>query len=664
MPLQLHTTARAVTSDDYAPLETTPLTLTAVYKHGFSTLDNPAVWEMTLTNTADAPWQGVVKMEYRPAVQNPQFWLPGFLYGTNRGDAPIRVDNRYPRLRTGDPEFPASPWWMVRADRLSHPAAFMLDGCRWYGLAAAPYFVRRNGKLKPWQPGAKGEFAQFAGFTCSLENGSVGYTLGYENAPYLFVQSHNIKPRAPMGGNCLTLAAGESVTFPLYTYNIYAVDGPRTLYAALEQIYAQWHTPPRRGASPAQAAALLAGAVARDAWLPDDKNYIGITKEKPDGSYEKNKIFSISWTNGLSAAVPNLLAALRLGDETIRAQSLACIDNIVQNSLDPRCGLPNETWDPDHGWSCRGWWFDGMYTGGHSGYLIGQTLYYILKAYRAEAAHGHDHPDWLAFVQGVVPRLAAARNGDEEYPFTLSEQTGAGLEYDSLGSAWCLAAEAALMQLTGDTADLPAMERSEAHYYDTFVRRAVCYGGPLDTNKTVDSEGVLAYIRAARLLHELTGRAVYLDHLRDALCYEYSFKFCYNVPVQVPPLSRLSWSSCGGSITSVANPHIHPMSCTVADEMIYYLKHRPDAYIESRLKDTVGWSLQTFNTFDREYDYGRAGWMSERFCHCEGLLVQTYPDGSPASTWFALMPWACGSVLEGLCGDWWDYLKEEAVRNI
>ena len=30
--------------------------------------------------------------------------------------------------------------------------------------------------------------------------------------------------------------------------------------------------------------------------------------------------------------------------------------------------------------------------------------------------------------------------------------------------------------------------------------------------------------------------------------------------------------------------------------------------------------------------------------------MQTYPDGSLASTWFALMPWACGSVLEA--GTW------------
>ena len=80
---------------------------------------------------------------------------------------------------------------MVRADRLSHPAAFLLDGGRWYGLSAAPYFVRQNGVLQPWQPGRAGTFAQFAGFTCSLNTGSVGYTLGYENAPWLFVQSNN-----------------------------------------------------------------------------------------------------------------------------------------------------------------------------------------------------------------------------------------------------------------------------------------------------------------------------------------------------------------------------------------------------------------------------------------------------------------------------------------
>ena len=142
--------------------------------------------------------------------------------------------------------------------------------------------------------------------------------------------------------------------------------------------------------------------------------------------------------------------------------------------------------------------------------------------------------------------------------------------------------------------------------------------------------------------------------MRDALYYEYTFKFCYNSLIKVPPLGSVGWSSSGGSITSVVNPHIHPMSSSILDEMFYYLSRKEDAYIRGRLEDTVAWSCQCHNTFDGEFGYGKKGWMSERFCHSEGLVKERYPDGSLASTWFALMPWACGSILEGLTGEAWD----------
>ena len=90
------------------------------------------------------------------------------------------------------------------------------------------------------------------------------------------------------------------------------------------------------------------------------------------------------------------------------------------------------------------------------------------------------------------------------------------------------------------------------------------------------------------------------------------------------------------------------MSSTVIGEMKYYLQFRDDQYVKNRMDDTIGWSLQTFNTKDCEYGYGRTGWMSERFCFCEGLVTEKYPDGEPASTWFALMPWASGSIIEGI----------------
>ena len=184
----------------------------------------------------------------------------------------------------------------------------------------------------------------------------------------------------------------------------------------------------------------------------------------------------------------------------------------------------------------------------------------------------------------------------------------------------------------------------------------MCYGAPLDTDKAVDSEGVLAYLRAVRYLHTITGEKDLLRHMKDALDYEFTYKFCYNSPIKIPPLSTIGWSSCGGSITSTCNPHIHPMSSTVVDEMLYYVKQTGDAYVKSRMEDTVKWGCQTYNTYDGEYGYGEKGWMSERFCYSQGLVVEKYPDGSPASTWFALMPWASASVIEGLVGDYWKEL--------
>ena len=63
---------------------------------------------------------------------------------------------------------------------------------------------------------------------------------------------------------------------------------------------------------------------------------------------------------------------------------------------------------------------------------------------------------------------------------------------------------------------------------------------------------------------------------------------------------------------------------TIVDEMLYYVGQTKDAYVASRLEDTV----------------------------------QPYEDGSLASTWFALMPWEGGSVIEGLAEDAWELSGE------
>ena len=626
--------------------------------------DSPLNTEIRFT--ADSPFSGIIRIALCAETpdESARFFLPGFMYGTNRGDAPLVVDSKAPRLRR-DSSFPASPWWMVRSDRLSHPCAMMFSGGRILGLSASPYYIRQAGHRTAWQPGQSGSFDQYAGFGCSLPDCEVWYTLGYENAPWMFVDSHHILPRKQPDENCFQIGEGETVIVRLSCFDLPAED-EREIHTVLKQVYACWHESPRKQCSVYETVRDIASAIARDAWIPDAHGYSGFVFDK-GSHYETRLLPSITWTNGLAAAVPMLLSSRRLHQEPMRRQALDCIQHIVDNCINSRNGLPYLA-EQDGRWSNRGWWYDKQPVPGHAAYLIGQAVYLILKAYEHEKANGADHEDWLAFARGVIARTEQSRNADGEYPYIFSELTGAGLEYDSFSGAWCLAAAAYCCHLTGDRASLAGLLRSEQWYHDTYVRHEACYGGPLDIDKNVDSEGILSYIRAVRHLHAILCRddpaaspakEALLDHLRDALYYEFTFKFCYNSPVKVPPLSTVGWSSCGGSITSVTNPHIHPMSSSVMDEMFYYLRFRSDDYIRSRLEDTIRWSCQCHNTFDGEYGYGKTGWMSERFCHSEGLLTEKWPNGSPASTWFALMPWACGSILEGLAGDAW---QEDTAR--
>jgi len=632
---------------------------------GISTIKKREL-KITLENLLHTRWSGVIKIELSKKGENPRYFLPAFLYGRNRGEVPQRVENQFPRIRK-EQDCPSSPEWMIRADRISHPAAIIFDEGNIWGIAASPYFIMDEGEKKQWQPDRVGSFYQYAGFGCSYlveveqVQEKLCYTLGYENAPWLFVDSHHIKERASMSEqNSFTIEAGERISIVLEVYEGKA-ESELAVHTILKDIYIKYHQKPRVGDTIEETVKLMSGAVAKDCWEEDKMMYAAqVFETEQEGCYRYNELGSFSWTNGLSVAVPQLIAAIRIRDEEIRKQALECIHGIISGSMNERSGFPYTAYTEGH-WSNHGWWFDLMETSGHSSYIVGQGIYYLLKAYEYEKRlMDCDREEWLAYAEPIIEYMEGSKNQDHEYPYIWSETTGAGLEYDSFSGTWCLAAIAYYSYLTGEKHYIRGLIESEAHYYEAYVRKVECYGTPLDTSKAIDSEGILAYIRAMKYLYLLTKDEKYLDHMRDGLYYEYTFKFIYNVPIQVAPLSKVGWSSCGGSVTSTCNPHIHPMSSSIVDEMLFYLERRADNYIYTRMLDTIGWGCQCHNTYEKEYDYGHRGWMSERFCYSEGLLTENYPTGEPSSTWFCLMPWAVGSILEGLAGDYWERRNKES----
>ena len=51
--------------------------------------------------------------------------------------------------------------------------------------------------------------------------------------------------------------------------------------------------------------------------------------------------------------------------------------------------------------------------------------------------------------------------------------------------------------------------------------------------------------------------------------YEYLWRYGFRARPQCRPLKGSNWNSCGGSITSVSNPHTHPMSVVATGDLDY-----------------------------------------------------------------------------------------------
>lgn len=139
----------------YLPPETQLLSASVICEQGNGSPGDPYQLCIQVKNDGDVPWRGVIRVSLPVDAPSPRFFLPGFMYGTNRGEAPLTVDSKCPRLRE-DGDFLASAWWMVRSDRLSQPCAFAYGNGRLTGFAAAPYYVRCDSWQKAWETGMRG----------------------------------------------------------------------------------------------------------------------------------------------------------------------------------------------------------------------------------------------------------------------------------------------------------------------------------------------------------------------------------------------------------------------------------------------------------------------------------------------------------------------------
>ena len=152
-----------------------------------------------------------------------------------------------------------------------------------------------------------------------------------------------------------------------------------------------------------------------------------------------------------------------------------------------------------------------------------------------------------------------------------------------------------------------------------------------------------------KTLHEITRKSEYFDFLMHGLHYEFSWKFAYNTRHINEPLKSLKWASCGGSITSSHNIHIHPMGSLIAEEIYYAYLISNDKYIASRLKDTLNWALGSYNDGDPRWGFGAPGHTTEQFFFTDGC--QDTLDEGVGEIWKDHLSWAASCILFSCVAD-------------
>ncbi len=652
-------------------------------KTGNGNPENPYVFGIEINNHSDKIWTGVIKVALLTDKKDARFFLPGYMYGNNNSESnlPPRLIKEFQRLRKGPVNEPFSPYWYMRSDQLTHPVAVMFTDHEIVGISGSPYMTKAD-PLTFWEPGnsrAREGFAGYNGFYCSIEkNAEAGFTVGYLNYPGIYTSPWEYtRYNASQSQGCISIPAGTTAKFGIRVFS-FKSEHEDGLSKVIENVYDSYHEKPlkKNESGIRETVTDICNAISKDAYSPAGNSYSLITmrsmsifmsnqyemkKRYTPGDYEFNYEGLIGWTNGAVIAVPLLQASYRLSDGALHSQAVKVIDEIIDKSLNPTTGIPYCA-KINGKWTNKGWWTPWIQSEGvkpgHSSYIIGQSLYYILKAYELEKAHGHEHAAWLTFVGKIIETVSKTQDKNGAFPRFWDEATGVGTEYEAFSGCWVSATMAYYIKLTSRKDLLPIVRKSEMHYYNDVVRME-CSKTPLDVADAPDSEGILAYIRLTKILSELVedkaGNSIsYLERMRTGIDYALSFTYCYNVPNLLPPLGQLNWSTSGGCVTSVCNAVIHCMLNTILDELHYYYKRTGNEYYGKRLADIYDWGLQVLNQRDCQFFFGKKGWSSEYFCQAERYVIDVrFSDGTKSSLWFAYHPWATAAILEGICGKMW-----------
>ena len=588
-------------------------------------------YEMRLS----APLPSKLRLTLSPAarVGDAFHLIPCCIHGSNNADVvrpgefPLLTD-KYPGVRFCAPE------WEFRADRAATPVSMVCAGDCVYAASIDPYADSPDGANVRC-----GVFARLPD--------AFGVTLGYTNRPVSFVNKQ-------IDGQTV----GDSTREAKVRGRIYRLPGQGRggVHAVIRREYALRRDTAHYRNSFRQAADGLFDAFVGLNWSAERGEYTNRCCRPRDWLTMRpwRSVTEIGWTGGAVLALPMLMYELLTegftparyrGAMTARQQ----FDRICAR-YNPASGMIFDLMTPNaEGSDVNGWWTGyGLVKDCHCAYNSGTAAYCLLYAVDFMKSRGQAAPAaWLDTAQKVVATACELQREDGAFGYTYATDRRAVTDWEGFAGCWFAAAAALLARLTGEARWREAAVRALRHYAKD-VAALNCWGTPMDTWKAVDQEGNLAFVRTCAILCADAPDEELLGFFRLGAEYEYLWRFGYRTRPDHAPI-REGWTACGGSVTSVSNPHIHPMGALINSDLYALADLTGDDYHRARAEDGTAWLMQTLELYPEKTGYGRYGVLSERWCPSDGLLTERYSDGGMYSSWFSYNLWAAANALQAVC---------------
>ncbi|MCK5834982.1 MAG: hypothetical protein KAG98_04555, partial [Lentisphaeria bacterium] len=415
--------------------------------------------------------------------------LPGLLFGDNNLANVKRAGDFHHLTKTRKGHRAFSPVWEFRADRAAMPLSAMCAKSSSIAVSIDPYATTESNRIVP------------SGLRSALSSpdspASCGVTLGYANYPYTYPFQTRFLPAKQA-----TLKSA-TVKGRLYAE---ATSDRRSVNRFVRKEYTFCRSKQEIKQTRREAMVATANAMRDAQWSEKDGAFCNLYFQngvKGLKGVHRRTLQEIGWCGGPSIALPAIQAGIYLKDKKLLQQGLDTC-NVVPTLLNPKSGFLYDNGMTGNK-SVDGWWSGRSGRNRHWAYNNGSCISDLMTCAEVLETAGMKVPKaWDEIAEKVLDNMAALQLKDGNLGYSYATDRPAITDTHGCIGAWWIPGFAIASRRLNKPEYLK-VARKALDYYHQYYKLLDVNGASMDTGKSPNEESAHAFIRAARVLHEMTG---------------------------------------------------------------------------------------------------------------------------------------------------------------